>query len=39
MFKSPLKRRNPRVDDPRRIVTDVLLVAALKFSYPVAGFT
>ena len=36
MFKSPLRRRNPRVDGPRRIVTDVLLVAAFKFSYPVA---
>jgi hypothetical protein len=38
MFKSPLRRRNPRVDGPRRIVTDVLLMAAFKFSYPVAVF-
>jgi hypothetical protein len=38
MFKSPLRRRNPRVDGPRRIVSDVLLVAALKFGYPVAVF-
>jgi hypothetical protein len=36
MFKPALRRRNPRVDGPRRIVTDVLLMPTFEFGYPVA---
>jgi hypothetical protein len=38
MFKPALRRCYPRVDSPRRIVTDVLLMPAFEFGYPLAVF-
>jgi hypothetical protein len=38
MFKPALRRCYPRVDSPGRIMTDVLLMPAFEFGYPLAVF-
>jgi hypothetical protein len=38
IFQPALRRCYPRVDGPRRIVTDVLLMPAFKFGYPLVVF-
>jgi hypothetical protein len=38
MFESALRGCYPRVDNPRWIVTDLLLMPAFEFGYPLAVF-